>query len=475
MIINNRKMRSAWSTPTAWLLLLLVSLGGCGGGGGGSSTPSSNSTPVEEVASCDVASQKRFIDDVIDDWYLWYGELADVNAADYDDPNSYLQALTAPLAVDGRDPGFSYLTTAAADQASLSSGAYIGFGFRYGFDANNAFRFSDVLEGSPAGDADLRRGDKVLAIAIGDEFETIAELGARDATTLEVFGDNEVGVERRFKVEREDDVFEVALLKRELSTPPFAGQPLLLSRAGMDPIGYLHFRSFITDAEPLLVEMARTFRDANVTDLIIDLRYNGGGLLSVAEQLLNIFAGELGEGDDSYRISHNDKRTSENVSVKFEVPDVALSPRRMAFIVTEGTASASELVINAVSPYVDTVLVGSDTFGKAVGQYAFDQTGCENRLRLVAFETLNGEGQGGYYTGLVDTGRFTLCPAADDITREFHDPEEASLRTAVNWLNSGSCAVTSSAQKGASARQLSSDWSLRHQSQLIQGRSPWLQ
>src|SRR6056300_1290756 len=173
MIINNCKMRSAWSAPTAWLLLLLVGLGGCGGGGGGSSTPSSNSTPVEDVASCDVASQKRFIDDVIDDWYLWYGELADVNAADYDDPNSYLQALTAPLAVDGRDPGFSYLTTAAADQASLSSGAYIGFGFRYGFDANNAFRFSDVLEGSPAGDADLRRGDKVLAIAIGDEFETI--------------------------------------------------------------------------------------------------------------------------------------------------------------------------------------------------------------------------------------------------------------------------------------------------------------
>ena len=118
----------------------------------------------------------------------------------------------------------------------------------------------------------------------------------------------------------------------------------------------MHFRAFTENAEPLLEEMARAFRDAKVTDLIIDLRYNGGGLLSVAEQMLNIFAGELAQGSESFRIAHNDKRVSENTSVNFFKPSVSLRPTRIAFIVSGASASASELVINSVAPYIDTVV-----------------------------------------------------------------------------------------------------------------------
>ncbi len=157
-----------------------------------------------------------------------------------------------------------------------------------------------------------------------------------------------------------------------------------------------------TNAEPGLQEMARVFRDANVSDLVIDLRYNGGGLLSVAEQMLNIFVGALVPGSESYRIAHNDKRAPDyNQSVYFVEPDVSVSPMRIAFIVTDASASASELVINSVATLTyDVVLVGSDTRGKAVGQYAFRQTNCDTLLRLVSFEVLNGEGQGSVLFGI---------------------------------------------------------------------------
>jgi len=428
-------------------------------------------------ASCGISAQKQFVREASNQWYLWYDELADINPDNYVNANAYLRALTAPLAVDGRDPGFSYLTTVVEDGTAITSGAYIGFGFRYGFDATLAFRIIDVFEGGPASDAAVRRSDKVLAIALsGDVFESIDSLAARNASIEDIFGASEEGVERRFRIERENEIFDVTLVKREVDVPAFAGEPLLINRDGNDPIGYVHFRAFTTNAEPGLQEMARVFRDANVSDLVIDLRYNGGGLLSVAEQMLNIFVGALVPGSESYRIAHNDKRAPDyNQSVYFVEPDVSVSPMRIAFIVTDASASASELVINSVDPYIDVVLVGSDTRGKAVGQYAFRQTNCDTLLRLVSFEVLNGEGQGRYYSGLNETGRFTLCPADDDITREFTDPQEDSLSTAIAWLNNSSCIASTKAQSATAVKALPLDWSLANQPHEIQGRSPWNQ
>ena len=161
-----------------------------------------------------------------------------------------------------------------------------------------------------------------------------------------------------------------------------------------------------------------------------------------------------------------------------------MSPLRIAFITTGGTASASELVINGLSPYIDVVLIGEDTLGKAVGQYAFDQSQlsayaeCDTRLRLVAFEIVNGEGNGGYYTGLVDSGRFTLCPAEDDVTRNWGDPLEASLTTALGWLNQGICSATTSAQRREVTRQrrlIPSEWQLMTLPDAPFGRSPFIQ
>ena len=465
-------------SPAILLLCLVYALSGCGGGGGsnsGQGTGGSVAPNPPAADSCGVESQKAFVSDVANEWYLWYDELAAADASSYDSANAFLRALTAPLATDARDPGFSYVTTRTEDEAGFTSGAFVGFGFRFNVTASNQFYFVDVFEGSPAGDADLDRGDEVIAIDVGSGFETLDELAARGATSAELFGASEAGVERGFRVLSGNETRDVVLSKRELDTPPLVGEPLLLARDGLSPVGYLNLRSFTLSASAPFAEATQQFRDAGVTDLVIDLRYNGGGLLEVTERVLNLLGGDIAGGAASFRITHNDKQRDEDVSADFASLAETLSPLRIAFITTEATASASEVVINSLAPYVETVLVGSDTLGKAVGQYAFDLPGCETRLRLVSFELQNGEGQGGYYTGLASTGRFTLCPAQDDITRPFGDPAEMSLKTALDWLNTGTCGNAQASRLSGFRSLPHSEWEVANAPQGLFQRTPWVQ
>ena len=223
----------------------------------------------------------------------------------------------------------------------------------------------------------------------------------------------------------------------ETTTPPLAGEALVVERDNGTPVGYINFRTFIDAADGPLRAAATTFREAGVTDLIIDLRYNGGGLVRVAETFLNLLAGDTANGQLSYIVNLNDKHQDQNSTANFAPLAETFSPLRIAFITTGGSASASELLINGLDPHIELAIVGSETSGKAVGQYAFDldPDACETRLRLIAFEIQNGEGQGGYFTGLVSTGRFTFFEAADDATRPFGDAQEDSFAAAFDWLS----------------------------------------
>ena len=113
--------------------------------------------------------------------------------------------------------------------------------------------------------------------------------------------------------------------------------------------------------------------------------------------------------------------------------------------------------MNAFIPFlgVNAALIGSDTFGKPVGQIGIDQTSCDDRIRVVAFAKDNAAGQGDYYSGLADTMR-TTCAAPDDITRPLGDPQEASLRTALDFVAGRSCtpvAVGQTTQRTSSSSE----------------------
>jgi hypothetical protein len=112
---------------------------------------------------------------------------------------------------------------------------------------------------------------------------------------------------------------------------------------------------------------------------------------------------------------------------------------RIAFLTTEATASASEINVNSMKPWVEVAIVGADTLGKPVGQLAFDLTGCQDRLRLISFKIVNALGEGDYYTGLASTLTFA-CAADDTLATPLGDPNDNLTRAALGWIGSGACA-----------------------------------
>ena len=145
-----------------WLVIGFFSLILISCGGGGSSTPppappvadgpgsdSDNSGDTGDEDACGVSAQIDFVEAVTDSWYLWYDEMAEVDKAGYESAQAYLDARLAPLIDDGRDRGFSYMTTITEDETSISSGAYIGFGFRSNSSSAGLF-IIDVFESGPA-------------------------------------------------------------------------------------------------------------------------------------------------------------------------------------------------------------------------------------------------------------------------------------------------------------------------------------
>ena len=419
----------------------------CGGGGGGSSPqqPSagsgSGSGSGGSADSCGATAQIQFVKEVSESYYYWYDELAQVNESNYSTASDYLAAIMQPIWSDGsgRDPGFSYLTTIEEDEQRFTSGTFYGYGVRYAI-IDNKFYFADSYEEGPAHTAGVRRGQRLLAVKRDgeSEFETWEEMVDRNAELPgAVFGTRGELQTTVFRVEYEGVTSEFSVTTAETSTPPLAGDALVIQRDSGTPVGYINFRTFIDAADEPLRAAATTFNEAGVTDLIIDLRYNGGGLVRVAETFLNLLAGETADGELSYIINLNDKHQDENSTASFRTLPETFSPLRIAFITTGGSASASEMLINGLDPHIELAIIGSETSGKAVGQYAFDldSNACETRFRLIAFEIQNGEGQGGYYTGLVNTGRFTFFAANDDATRPFADLEEDSFATAMGWLS----------------------------------------
>jgi carboxyl-terminal processing protease len=225
-------------------------------------------------------------------------------------------------------------------------------------------------------------------------------------------------------------------------------------------VGYLNLRNFIGPAEPNLRAAFALFKAQGVTELIVDLRYNGGGLISIAE----LFGDLLGGGHTGQVFDYTtfrDSKASENESYVFQAQPEAIQPTRVAFIGTGSTASASEMVINGMVPYLgaNMALIGSNTYGKPVGQIALDRPECDDRLRAIALKVENANHQGEYYTGLASTVGKT-CRASDDISHQLGDPNEAMVRVALDFLAGRTCTAIASATAptgGAAARARAPD------------------
>ncbi|CAN5153963.1 hypothetical protein BH24PSE2_BH24PSE2_07490 [soil metagenome] len=401
------------------LLVLAALLAGCDGGSSDGASPA--------PAACSAEQQKQFVLDVMQDIYLYNDQLPAVDPDNFATP----EALLAALVVNPPDR-FSFIGSAAADDAFFGDGQFVGVGFRSVLLADDDLRISDVFAGSPAAEAGLERGHRILRIN-GRSIAAITAAEGIDAA----FGPDDPGVQLRLELEDlQGETFEATMTKTVVTIPPVPVTTVF--DVGGRPVGYLHLRTFVEPSFEALDTAFADFVAAGVREVVIDVRYNGGGLVAVAEFLGNLLGGLESNGEVFSMTVFNANNAFRNTTTLFMNETHSLALDRLVFITTGATASASELVINSLMPHVATFLVGGDTFGKPVGSLGF--TFCGKIIRPISFETVNSDGAGGYFDGLQAD-----CPAADELAFVLGDPAEASLAEALFVAENGSCSIAQAA------------------------------
>lgn len=428
-------------TPAALTLLgaLVTLIAGCGGGGGdggGGRTPT----------SCGQADLKQFVLATSRDWYLFPELLpATVDTASFATAAELLDHLTATARAQGKDRYFSYLTTRTEENSLLGEGEFIGFGLRTRTDPGPRPFIVEVFEGSPAAEGGLERGDEIVAVDLddGNGYVPVSELLADGSTISDALGPSEVGVERGLMLARtgEAQPVEVRMVKRSVTIDPVSDVYgwAVLPLAGTAGVGYVNLRTYISTADTQLRDAFAELRARDLDYYIVDLRYNGGGLVRIAELINDLLGAARSTSDVQLRMLHNAARSAaEDETRRFDPQPQSVRPVRIAFLTTDATASASEINVNSMAPWVEVAIVGDDTYGKPVGQLAFDLTGCDDRLRLVSFRTVNALDQGDYYDGLAETLEFA-CAAPDTLQQPLGDPAEGMVSAALHWLANGAC------------------------------------
>ena len=419
-----------------------ISGGGGGGGGGGTPTP---------TADCSLAARKAWTFQQLDMFYL-FPDLLDRSV----DPanlsvQEYINRLVAPARAQNRDRGFTYITSIEEERALIERGASAGFGFRLSFNGTqNRLFIAEAFESAPAFQAGIDRGAELVSVN-GRNVSELIDAGGYDAVA-DAFGPSDPGVTRQLGFIDTSGVSRtVSVTKAEYSLDPVSDRygALILNEDGK-MVGYINLRTFIVEtAEQDLRTAFSRFRQQGVTEIILDLRYNGGGLVSIAELLGDLLARDQ-VGKVFSRTVFRPSLSAENSTRVFQSQPQAINVTKLAVIGTTSTASASELVTNSLIPYLgdNLALIGDNTFGKPVGQIAVDRAACDDRLRVLAFKTENANGQGEYYTGLASVVPRS-CRANDELSEPLGSAQEDSIETALDFLAGRSCTpITSEASRG---------------------------
>ena len=308
-----------------------------------------------------------------------------------------------------------------------------------------------MYEASPADQGGLTRGTEITEIDAGSGYVPMAAILAEDPELESALGPATEGTRRGLRFVLPGGAAGEAVFTKQVVeiTPLAGGSPAVIALPSNPavPVGYLNFRSFVSTAETPLRQAYATFRAQGIDYFIVDLRYNAGGLVSVAELLGDLNGAARDDRDVYFEMRFSEKKSGNDVVRRFRPQPQSVAPVRIAFITTGQTASASEIVINSLAPWVEVAIIGDDTFGKPVGQSAFDLSDCQTRLRLVTFQFTNADGQGGYYDGLASSMAFA-CRADDDLTHDPGDAREESTAEALAWLGSGACTEVLTAPTG---------------------------
>ena len=381
-----------------------------------------------------VANTDKMKDSVLlysQDIYLWNSQIPpSFNPRTYADPDKIMTALRTY----SQEPGFTQpvdrwsFAVKQTEWDKISSGVSEDFGLNVFFYADGDLRVKSVEKESPAGKAGIRRGWRVTKLngnsnITNSNSNFIVEQVFDSKSTLFTF------------LKPDGSTTDI-----QLNAGTYQENPVFLDTSyvsGTKRTGYLVFNSFLGDTNQIYSDFQRIFNrfaQQGVTDMIVDLRYNGGGYVTVQSKLANYLVPSTGNATLMMKQEFNNNNKQYNSSTFFSKAG-SLNLSRLFFIVSNNTASASELLINNLKPYLEVKLVGpSNTYGKPVGYFPIPVD--DWYIFPVSFRTTNKNGQGSYFDGLALDKQ-----VGDGLNKDWGDKDEAALASVLKYLDSGSFSV----------------------------------
>ncbi len=397
---------------------LLVALLGC-------------SSDQDSQDTYDSSSDTEFVIRYMQDWYLWEDRLPnEINEQDYASGQAALDALRVS------EDTFSNISPAVEYNRFFDEGKTIGFGFSYRIqDDNKSIRIYMVQPNAPAAAAGLLRGDLIEQI----DNETVETLIAQNRLN-DAFGAVEEGITRSFAIKRQDENVTLTITKALYVLSYVLADSVFESNGRL--VGYVNFFSFADKGvTPWREALDRLLADG-AQDLIVDLRSNGGGLLSTTVQIGSALGGNSLEGKVLTKLSFNDKHQSSDRTYLFNADSRSGRFERLVWLTSRSSCSASEALIVGLDPHRTATRIGERTCGKPVG---FTPPGFDNKVySIVSFRLENANGVTDYFDGLEPN-----CTVKDDGAGQLGSSDETLTAAALTYLATGSCPATAAATKGA--------------------------
>jgi C-terminal processing protease CtpA/Prc len=413
--------------------------------------------------------EKMWLRSWTNDTYLWYSEVNDDDPSAFSVADYFGQLKTNEHTASGSlKDNFHFSQSTEDYNQRTQSGVTSGYGVSWEFVSASAPRRVIVRytePSSPAAIASVNRGYEIKTID-GIDFINASSTSDVELINAALFpSDAGQTFNFVFSDDTGNQVLDIDLTSTNIELQPVQNVSVFDTDAGR--IGYMQFNSFIRTGQEDLVNGFQQFIDQGVTELVIDLRYNGGGLVTMASQVAYMIAGSAQTDDQVFQtFKFNDKHLDQDpvtdrtntpipfysqekdwVSNKFTnkiLPSVDLT--RVFILVTGNTCSASEAVINGLRGIdVEVILVGDTTCGKPYGFYATDN--CSTTYFTVQLQLVNAKNFGEYSDGFraVDDPLFEDqlpgCNVIDDFSQTLGSKDESLLAAAIAYAESGICPV----------------------------------
>jgi carboxyl-terminal processing protease len=449
-------------------------------------TPTPTPTPVASRA--DLTKDSIFL--YAKETYYWNEGMptfASFNSRSFGSNQAVLNAIIALPGPNKPNDKYSFLDNGSVSSSLGGVSGDYGFSVFYNGSASSDLRIKYVSPNSPAASKDLKRGYRITKLNGRTDLNSSVSTNVEFVSSA-VFGS---AASVSMTVEKPNGSFEDMTISRAT----YSNNPIFMTKilnVGSKKIGYIVYNSFTINSRDALTTEIGKFQAAGVSELVIDLRYNGGGSVATSDVFTNLIAPAAFNGQVMYTTFWTKTMQDGMASILVNQPlldsqgklqtftsgkngkfatyaDIDYRPtiaagnvenfvkvgsaefKKIYFLVLSGTASASELIINSMKGVMpnDVKVIGQRTYGKPVGFFAIKIDKIE--LYVPQFETKNQKNEGGYFNGLaVD---FTV---SDDVTKDFGDPTERLLAAALSFSEKGTFSVNNIPSKIASVSAMSS-------------------